>query len=683
MTSSSTEEVPYYLMPMAALCGSFAVFGSIKAIHQIYKNLTFDSKKTPTAIPPSPLLSKQFITLLLSVIVSIFSYGYICATVNNSIASLDIFDPFEILNIASAANSTEVKSAYRTLSKLHHPDKGGDSQTFQKINLAYKALSDATAKKNWELYGHPDGKQTQTLSFALPDWLLHPTGNVALMLVVMYLAMFAGIIYYLISFLKKEDKKAKKSMMDNSVAQSDIAYLATHLRPDSSHYDVLFYIATCPESLEVTEMAMEKGEELKQARLEYLGLSKKKEEPSGDFNFDDDGWADDDENEDAAAAKAAKEEKEKLAKQVAAASGKDEIAKNIKIEGVDDGVLGQAWVEKSLQKMGQWPPKFGDSCTIGNMTFSLKGKGTVSALEHPAVRRNLCMTLGRLNAQALNTHPELLEAGKKTLIDPTYFRSTMEYRQRTGLLLEAALRVAGSARSYRLYKTIVECVAMFKIGTTSVSDEKTLAWFKDVMTKTYGGEEGIPRVKVSELNIETPDEDEIATEDTCKLSIDIERPHAEAFTKQKIAMAQKQGIPPQIALQTFREGWWILIRCEKLDGPAPVDNEHITKNPILAALDNGSKSKFMAEVEGNRLVNAWPFIVSNITQKTGKVNVTFRAPSAPGKYKFYIDVKSQEFLGVDQTFSIEKEIIDKALLERKEEEEAEGEAEDEEPKKTK
>ncbi|GFH57069.1 hypothetical protein CTEN210_13545 [Chaetoceros tenuissimus] len=111
-------------------------------------------------------------------------------------------------------------------------------------------------------------------------------------------------------------------------------------------------------------------------------------------------------------------------------------------------------------------------------------------------------------------------------------------------------------------------------------------------------------------------------------------------------------------------------------------NIPFSSGPILAALDNGSKSQFMAEVEGNRLVNAWPFIVSNITQKTGKVNVTFRAPSAPGKYKFYIDVKSQEFLGVDQTFSIEKEIIDKALLERKEEA-VEGEAEDEEPKKTK
>jgi hypothetical protein len=238
---------------------------------------------------------------------------------------------------------------------------------------------------------------------------------------------------------------------------------------------------------------------------------------------------------------------------------------------------------------------------------------------------------------------------------------------------------------------------MFKIGTTSVSDEKTVQWFKDIMKKTYGGPSGIPSVVVGAIDIETPDEDEIATEDTCKLEIDISRPHAESFTKQKIEMAQKQGIPPQIALQTFREGWWILIRCKKLDGNAPINNEHMQSNPILAALDSGSKRAFESEVEENRLLNAWPFIVSNIAQTNGKVNVTFRAPSTPGKYKFFVDVKSQEFLGCDQVFTLEKEIMDKALLEREEEdkeedgvdkEEAEEEEEEddeeiEEPKKTK
>ena len=688
MSEEVAPEVPYYLMPVAALCGTYALIAGVKAVLQVYKVFTYNAGKEPTAIPPSPFKSKQFLTLFLSIVVSAVGYGYICAQVNNSLASADVFDPFEILDIQSSANITVVKSAYRTLSKTHHPDKGGDTATFQKINLAYKALSDDTARANWEQHGHPDGPQTQTLSFALPDWLLHPEGKIALVLVLMYLAMFVGIVVYMFKFVTKTEEDAKKRQWDNSVSQSDMAYLATHLRPDSTHLDVLFYIATCPESLEITNQTLAKTDEIKAARIEFLNPSKKekkKEEDSFDFNSDE-GWADDD-DEATKAAKAKKEEKEKLAKQVAEASGKDQIAKNIKIEGLDDGVLGQAWVERTLEGIGQWPPKFDDSCNVKTMTFSNdKSKSAVSVLENRAARRNLCMTLGRLNALKLNTHPELLEAGKKNLIDPTYFKSTMEYRQRTGLLLEASLRVAGSVRSYRLYKTIVECVSMFKIGTNDAQSEKTIAWFKDIMQKTYNGPTGVPRIIVSDLDIETPGEDEIATDDACKLSIDINRPHAENFTKQKIAMAAKQGIPPQIALQTFREGWWILVRCKKLDGDVELNNEHLYKNPLLAALDNGAKKQFESEGEENRLLNAWPFIVSNIQQKEGKVNVSFKAPAVAGKYRFFIDIKSQEFLGCDQVFKIEKEVVDKAVIERKQAEENAEEddnSDDEEPKKTK
>lgn len=308
----------------------------------------------------------------------------------------------------------EIKSAYRNLSKIHHPDKGGDATIFHKINLAYKALSSPEARANWETYGHPDGPQTQTLSFALPSWLLHPEGKVAIALLMLYFAMFGGIIWYFVRTVTKKEKEAVRSMLDNSVAQSDISYLATHLRPDSTHLDVLFYIATCPESIEITQLSIDKGDELKQARLDYLNPKGKNngqnesEVKEFDLDGDDDGWADDDEDDEAAkAAKERQAEKEKLAKQVAEASGKDQIAKNIKIEGIDDGVLGQQWVEITLKTLGQWPPKFGETCRVGNMTFFEKGKGAVSALEHRAVRRNLCMTLGRLNAQELNSHPEL------------------------------------------------------------------------------------------------------------------------------------------------------------------------------------------------------------------------------------------------------------------------------------
>jgi len=408
MSSDAASEVPYYLMPVAALCGIYSLLATIKALHQVYKNLTFNAE-TSTGVPPASLKSKEFITLLISTIISIFTYGYVCAQINNSITSADIFDPFEILNIQSSANTTQVKSAYRSLSLTHHPDKGGDTATFQKINLAYKALSDAISKSNWEQYGHPDGPQTQTLSFALPEWLLHPEGNVAIVLLLMYFAMFALIIYSVVKLVTKTEHESKKSMSDNSVAQSDLTYLAKHLRPDSTHLDVLYYVATCPESIEITQQAIDKGDELKVARIEFLNPSKKSQQQET-FDFgNDEGWANDDEDDDATkAAKAKQAEKEKLAKQVAEASGKDQIAKNIKIEGLDDGVLGQVWVEKTLENAGQWPPKFGKSCSISKMTFAQKGsKHAVSVLEHRAARRNLCMTLGRLNSQKLNSHSEL------------------------------------------------------------------------------------------------------------------------------------------------------------------------------------------------------------------------------------------------------------------------------------
>jgi hypothetical protein len=225
----------------------------------------------------------------------------------------------------------------------------------------------------------------------------------------MYFAMFALIIYSVVKLVTKTEHESKKSMSDNSVAQSDLTYLAKHLRPDSTHLDVLYYVATCPESIEITQQAIDKGDELKVARIEFLNPSKKSQQQET-FDFgNDEGWANDDEDDDATkAAKAKQAEKEKLAKQVAEASGKDQIAKNIKIEGLDDGVLGQVWVEKTLENAGQWPPKFGKSCSISKTTFAQKGsKHAVSVLEHRAARRNLCMTLGRLNSQKLNSHSEL------------------------------------------------------------------------------------------------------------------------------------------------------------------------------------------------------------------------------------------------------------------------------------
>jgi len=241
------------------------------------------------------------------------------------------------------------------------------------------------------------------------------TNNSRMLISVAVLAVtfiIAGVVFVMQRKKSAAAAASKKSgMLDNSnsVAQSDVSYLATYLRPDSTHLDILFYIATAPESIQMTQDAIDKVDVIKAARLEFLNGSKKNDQ---EFDFesdgDDDGWANDDDGDEASkAAKAKQAEKEKLAKEVAEASGTEQIAKNIKMEGVDDGVLGQEWVEKTLSAMGQWPPNFDKSCAVGNMTFAQKGKGAVPALEHSAVRRNLCMTLGRLNAIQLNSNEEL------------------------------------------------------------------------------------------------------------------------------------------------------------------------------------------------------------------------------------------------------------------------------------
>lgn len=79
------------------------------------------------------------------------------------------FDPYGILGVRDGANATVVKKAYRALSREHHPDKGGDAGRFQELAQAYAALGgDATARRNYQVHGHPDGPRTFVAGIALP-----------------------------------------------------------------------------------------------------------------------------------------------------------------------------------------------------------------------------------------------------------------------------------------------------------------------------------------------------------------------------------------------------------------------------------------------------------------------------------------------------------------------------------
>ncbi len=51
-------------------------------------------------------------------------------------------DFYEILSVSKNASQSEIKQSYKKLILQHHPDKGGDDATFQKIQEAYETLGD-------------------------------------------------------------------------------------------------------------------------------------------------------------------------------------------------------------------------------------------------------------------------------------------------------------------------------------------------------------------------------------------------------------------------------------------------------------------------------------------------------------------------------------------------------------
>ena len=227
------------------------------------------------------------------------------------------------------------------------------------------------------------------------------------------------------------------------------------------------------------------------------------------------------------------------------------------------------------------------------------------------------------------------------------------------MLLEAALRTAVACRNYNLAKTVVETVAIFKIGTPKVDNAE---WFNGVMEKQF---QALPRMQVENCSIECPGETEMATGDALAIGLDMTRLHAEPFTRQKIAMFQKQGIPPQVALQTYREGWWFLVRAERLDGDTEASTLDLKTDGILKDVAEEDLAKFHMASFHERLVTAWPMIIQNVAQKSGKIKIHCQAPAVPGKYRFTVALKSQDFLGADQEFSVEATIVDASTVVRK------------------
>lgn len=60
---------------------------------------------------------------------------------------------YDVLGVTPEASRQEVRRAYRTLSKAHHPDRGGSRERFLRIKRAYEAITGERAPDDGETDG--------------------------------------------------------------------------------------------------------------------------------------------------------------------------------------------------------------------------------------------------------------------------------------------------------------------------------------------------------------------------------------------------------------------------------------------------------------------------------------------------------------------------------------------------
>lgn len=57
------------------------------------------------------------------------------------------------LQLEANCEQGEITAAYRRLAAVHHPDKGGDTAQFQRIQHAYETLRDPQKRKHYDEFG--------------------------------------------------------------------------------------------------------------------------------------------------------------------------------------------------------------------------------------------------------------------------------------------------------------------------------------------------------------------------------------------------------------------------------------------------------------------------------------------------------------------------------------------------
>lgn len=151
-------------------------------------------------------LARVFNKTLVALLVGWAVVVYVAIYCTKEADLLSAFDPYAILEVAVSLSEREIKTKYRKLSLKFHPDKLPKDITetakeqmeaaFIRINLAYKALTDEVTKRNFQLYGHPDGPQNVSHGIAIPK--LFVEGKYSPVMLVVYFLLIGVLLPLLV-----------------------------------------------------------------------------------------------------------------------------------------------------------------------------------------------------------------------------------------------------------------------------------------------------------------------------------------------------------------------------------------------------------------------------------------------------------------------------------------------------
>ncbi|KAJ3852121.1 Sec63 Brl domain-containing protein [Lentinula lateritia] len=169
-------------------------------------------------------------------------FAFLSYKVANAKMDNKVYDPFEILGLSISATEKEIKSHYKKLSKIYHPDKvkASVNQTIEEIQnkfvdltKAYKSLTDESIRENLRKYGNPDGPQQTSVGIALPKWIVESKNNVWVLGV--YGLIFGGALPTLVGRWWFGSRQKTK----DGVKTSSAAAFFKSLKEDSTMDDVV------------------------------------------------------------------------------------------------------------------------------------------------------------------------------------------------------------------------------------------------------------------------------------------------------------------------------------------------------------------------------------------------------------------------------------------------------------